>query len=346
MMTFERLRPYLLKPEIKDTVISQRLNNLKKVYTSHREELKDKKWDEFDISSYAAFYLPTNYQKFSFLKDQLPESFFQNISEVVDFGTGPGTYLLSYLDHIPHKKTHFFAIDNNELMLSQAKRILTGLYPHTLKHMSFLKSCNLPTKKGKRLLMFGNSINELGCDATLNIIDEVKPDLLLFIEPGTSEVFIEVSKLRLKLLEKGMSCHYPCTSSEPRCPAMEKEGDWCHQVWRGTHEKSIERLGQISKIDRKVMPNISHAYSTEKVSINRYSHYRVVRFLRETKFSFDVQVCGTKEGTNELIDFEIVKKSLSKKQVKEFKRQSVGLSINIDILKEVTPQKWRVKVLS
>ena len=345
MIDFDRLRPFLLKPNINERVLTSRLGEIKKVYTSHRENLLGKKWDEFDVSSYTSFYLPTNYQKFAFIKEQLPPSFFDDVSEVIDFGTGPGTYTLAYLDLLPHTNVDFFCVDNNDLMLEQAQKLLSGLYPSLKRNLQFVKELkSIPPKKGKRLLLFGNSINELGFQSAWEMIQGSDCDILMFIEPGTSEVFQVVSQLRKSLIDKEFVCHYPCVNGVAKCPLdFVGNKDWCHQVWRGNHDESVERLGQMAKLDRKVMPFIGHVYSKLSNS-ETTSAYRVVRFLRETKFSFEWQVCGEFEGKNALKDFEVMKKSLSKKQIKEFKRQGVGEKISVNKLKEMTPQKWRVEL--
>jgi hypothetical protein len=349
-LTLDRLRPFLLKPNIKETVVVQRLLNIQNLYTEKRENLPHKEWDEFDVSSYTSFYLSTNYQKFKFIKERLPIDYFESMGEIdlIDFGTGPGTYLLSYLDEIGHEKCKtIIGIDKSSLMLKQASLLLNGLHPDAKDKLRFSNNVSLGEKVRPRFLMFGNAINELDIDSVKKIITRIDPDYILLIEPGTPLVFEMISSMRKWFKDHKFDCDYPCANLESRCPVAvrsnESKVDWCHQVWRGAHHESIERLSQLIKIDRKTMPLITHLYRKGDREIKK-PKCRFIRFLNESKHSFEWEVCLEENQELEIIKFEIPKNKLDKEMKKRLKKVSVGLGIEFELIKKLDSHKWRVLV--
>ena len=114
------------------------------------------------------------------------------------------------------------------------------------------------------------------------------------------------------MIEKGYGVIYPCPAPKKKCPASGEE--WCHQVLRTVHEPEVERLSQLISLDRKIMPMIAHCYLKNHVGKNHRALF--YRFLKETKHSFDWQVCL--EENDKLVTFEIPKRGMSKKKMKEF----------------------------
>jgi hypothetical protein len=183
----------------------------------------------------------------------------------------------------------------------------------------------------------------------LEVINKVNPTHLLFLEPGVPTVFDELMAVRDKLKEQGYSCFYPCPSMET-CPIVKNseelgQDDWCHQVWRGTHEPEVEHLGQLAKIDRKAMAFIGHLYVLDSPVENK-SSARFIRFINDTKHSFDWEICRPGEEGLEKAYLEIPKKILSKKEAKEMKKISVGVNFDYEIDKVLGNGKIRVKTLN
>lgn len=351
-VTLDRLRPYLLKPYIKDTVAIQRLTNIQSLYTLERKNLPKKEWDEFDVSSYTLFYLATNYQKFKFVKERLPVDYFDKLEgiDLIDFGTGPGTYLLSFLDEIGHDTCKsIIGIDKSPLMLKQAELLLKGLHPEAASKLKFLnnESLLLGEKKRPRFLMFGNAINELDSDSLKKIITNINPDYILLIEPGTPLVFNMLSSLRSWFQNSGFDCDYPCARFDQECPVAKRVGegieDWCHQVWRGQHHESVERLSNLIRIDRKAMPLIAHVYSKSEATTLK-PKCRFIRFINESKHSFEWEVCLLQDEKLELVRFEIPKIKIDKQMKKKLKKVSVGLGVEFEIIKKLDSHKWRVHI--
>jgi ribosomal protein RSM22 (predicted rRNA methylase) len=333
-----------LVENISESKLIKILNLISKGFTSDRDKISTYVNDREYVSAYTSFYLPTNIPKLSFLLDQLPDDFISNLkgSKIVDFGTGPGTFAFAF-DEYFEGDIEVLGVDQSILMIEQAKKLNSNLYKNS--NISF--STNLPDQLKNGTLFFGHSLNEMGAKNALKLIDDLGPKNIILIEPGTSSLFNEVLKLRKSLSVMKYSCVYPCASISLRCPVEQKindgKVDWCHQVIRTTHDQEVERLSQLIKLDRKVMPLISHVYTLNKVEINKSA--RMIRFLRETKFSFDWEVCLLEDSNLKTIQFEVVKKSLSKKEIKALQKISVGLEFDFEILKVLNEELYRVKLV-
>ena len=349
-ITLQRIKPHLLSPGTSERELASLLEGIKGTYTFNRADLEQKRWSEKEVSAYASFYLPTNYQKFSMLMSQLPSEIRSQLGvcEVIDFGTGPGTYLLAFMDYFGSDHcAGLVGVDKDQVMLSQARKLLSGTYPNVGSKLKLSSSIPANELDQPRLLIFGNSLNELSTEQVKEVIIEVEPQFLLFIEPGTPAVFDSMINIREWLASREFACFYPCPSIKLSCPVAQRvsEGrdDWCHQVWRGTHEEGIERLGQLAKIDRKVMPFIGHFYGASVVHAQS-ENVRFMRFLSETKHSFEWEVCLLKEEGLRLLTFEIPKKSFSKKEQKLMKKISVGENFSFELIRKISDERWRVSV--
>ena len=62
--------------------------------------------------------------------------------DFIDIGTGPGTYLLSFLDFIQDNlalEQKVFGVDQSALMLEQAKKMMNGFFPSLEGGIEFYK---------------------------------------------------------------------------------------------------------------------------------------------------------------------------------------------------------------
>ena len=338
---FSKLKNALLEPNISEHSIVKNLSLVSKGFTSDRKKITEYVMDRSMVSAYTLFYLPSNMPKLGFVFDMLSDELKADIknSKVVDLGTGPGTFAFA-LDEYFDGDITITGVDSSKLMIEQATKINTTLYKN--ERINF--SSSYPQSAIGETLLLGHSLNEMGINSLMKIIGEYEPRNLIIIEPGTSEVFKIVVKLRTAMKDLGYSCAYPCANISSPCPVAKKieagEEDWCHQVLRMTHDSEFERLSQIVKLDRKVMPLIAHVY-TKINSIDTHKA-RMIRFLRETKFSFDWEVCIERETELVTATFEILKKPLSKREVKEMQKLSVGIDFEYTIVKELSKNHFRV----
>ncbi|WP_127716993.1 small ribosomal subunit Rsm22 family protein [Halobacteriovorax sp. HLS] len=339
----EQIKKNLLCEDMTEHRLVQTLELISKGFTSKRENISKYVNDREYVSAYTSFYLPTNIPKLKFVFDQLPKDLLSSIkdSHIVDYGCGPGTFSFAF-DEYFDGDIRVTGVDQSSIMIEQAKKLNERLYLNTDLHFD----SEIPAQWSEGTLLFGHSMNEMGHERALKLITQHRPKHIIFIEPGTSEVFKSILAIRDALSKSGYTCFYPCQNIQMRCPVGERvsEGlsDWCHQVIRTTHGPDIERLAQLIKLDRKTMPLIAHVYSTEVTRSSSLA--RMIRFYRETKFSFDWEVCLEREGKLSVIDFEVTKRELTKGQIKYLQKISVGLEFEFEVIKELGPDRWRVKI--
>lgn len=328
------IEPLLLNPNLKESIHVKNIKEISQNFTQRREQIKKYVLDEDLTSSYTLFYLPTNAIKFHWLFDQIKDEAIKNKilnTHFVDVGCGPGTYSysISQLNH----QGEITCIDSSAIMLQQAEKILSLTFRD--KKISYVKK--IDQKIPNSTLFFGNSINEMGIQNALDIVNIVDPEVIIFIEPGTSELFIELKKMR-KFLQQDYHVVYPCPS-ENECPSL-----WCHQVLRFGHENCVERLSQLVSLDRKIMPMCAHVYTKSKPNIDS-TEVLLQRFINETKFSFLYEVCAFEDNHNQILKIEILKRNLTKEIEKKFKNACIGEKIKIEKIKLVN-DVWRVNVNS
>lgn len=304
-------------------------------FTKNRAQIGDYVLDEDHVSSYAALYLTTNIPKLHFLLSKLDSEILGDLKKrsLIDIGCGPGTFSLGWSLLFEETPPEVICVDSSKVMLDQAQKMLKGFF----SDVNVKTQTRFSEKSPESVLFYGHSINEIGINKVQDQIMMVDPEYVIFIEPGTSDLFLELKKLRSALLDS-YDVLYPCPSSA-ECP-----NDWCHQVLRTSHDLSVERLSQLVSLDRKIMPMTAHVYRRKK-GIAPNSEATIIRFINETKFSFEYEVCLFEAGENKNVVVEIQKKNLDKKMEKHFKHLSVGEKISFSVEK-IVGSKYRVKLLS
>ena len=185
-------------------------------------------------------------------------------------------------------------------------------------------------------------MNEISAEKRKNFLKKSDAKYIFIIEPGTTRDFNNLLPLRDYLIQElDYDIMYPCPSQN-LCPMIGSE-NWCHQVLRMSHDPSIERFSQLLSLDRKAMPFIGHIYKKGGgLEKKNYPHF--VRFLVETKYSFEWEVCINELGQNKIYLFEIPKKEHSKEMLKTLKKLSVGCQFSYTELKKINENKYRVKI--
>ena len=334
-LSTEQLKPHLLISNMTEPEIVKAIKDMSAKFTVKRDQISDYVLDHRQVSAYASFYLPTNIPKLHFLLSKLPESILEDFKNrpFIDMGSGPGTFSLGYkmLMEIGNH-VEMIAVDTAQIMLDQATKLMNGFFPGS----KFQTVRRFSEKKSNSILFFGHSINEMGIDKAQDQVMTIDPEYVMWIEPGTSEFFHDIKKLRSTLLES-YDVVYPCPGNAG-CPS-----DWCHQVLRTSHDLSVERLSQMVSLDRKILPMVAHVYKKKQKSVVENGPV-TIRFMNETKFSFEYEVCMQNENLeNRNVVIEIQKKQLSKAEEKDFKHADVGERINFEIEKEIQ-KKLRVKL--
>lgn len=335
------------------------LSSLQAGFTTTRDqELNRYAHEKRKASAYLQFYTPTNIPKLHFLLNRVStetRSLWED-APFIDFGAGPGTYSASWLSFFEGSQSPLAVVEQGEAMREQAQKFLQGLYPNcSLSVTSSVPQSFLNDEKS--ILFFGHVLNEMKWPEIKKLVDSFKGQAILWVEPGTSQAFELVVRLRRYLLETQFDVLYPCECSALECPATQREGEWCHQVFRTTWPEWIERLAQKLKIDRRTMPLTAHAYQRKAFNkgpalkteseiqegVQRLA--RIVRLRKETKHSFEWDICLKVGAELQWQKVSVMKKTLSKKEQKEMSQMHTGEEMSFEFIKLLDQDIWRVKLL-
>jgi ribosomal protein RSM22 (predicted rRNA methylase) len=315
-----------------ETKLLQSLKNLQKCFIT-RQGIDDYTDSEDLVWAYTALYLPTNFVKlksmFMHIASELPNQLDE--FNFVDIGSGPGTYTWAWLDyHYQWQekqyqlkgvdiKSQLFLIEKSTLMLEQANKIRNKLKISGEKIKMVQNYKEIISKKldpNKTILFFGNSLNEMPIDSAFKLIKEFNYPHVMFMEPGTKESFNKVMQIRKLLFKESYECVYPCPGAIIECP-MDID-NWCHQYVHSTHSQDLERLCQKLKMDRRSMPVVFHYYQKSILKTPSSTIKRIVRFIKETKFSFDYIVCKLNANKQAILERDQeIKKTLKKSGIKK-----------------------------
>ncbi|MGE3611689.1 MAG: small ribosomal subunit Rsm22 family protein [Bacteriovoracaceae bacterium] len=330
-MNLSDLSPYLLYPFKSEQELIRAIEELSLKFTQNRERIEDYLKDPRLVSAYTAFYLTTNIPKLKAISNWLPKNWLDHLlkCDFIDLGAGPGTFSLAWKEF--GGEGEFYQIEKSELMRDQAKKIWNGFYPHKMLQ----QSSNWNFKTHESFVLFGHSANEMGPKLAINYLQNIRPDHVLFLEPGTKTFFKDMLEIREYLIKEGYNIIFPCALSS-ECP-MKGNEDWCHQFIHVKQDSEVERLSQMARKDRKLLPLTVHAFS--KTFKQEASAERVVRVHSETKFSFEWDVCHD----NQLDHYQVMKRNLDKKSLSALSEVLSGDSIQTQSDKELETYK-RVKI--
>lgn len=333
-MNLDQIQPHLIHNFSSEAELLSAIEKVGVNFTTNRERLAEYVNDPKLVSAYTCLYALTNIPKLKAVLTKIPELDLEQVGEIVDIGSGPGTFSLAALEGGFSGK--LFLWDQSSVMLEQAQKLCHGLFPS--RSYSFFQEMEAIDQKAKpRLGLFGHSANEMQTNQIMHIIDKLQLDEVLFIEPGTSDFFPHMLQLRTALIEKGFQILFPCPSTD-QCPMA--QNDWCHQFVKVTHGPDIERICQKLKLDRKLLPLTLHYYSKLKVP-QKNSGYRIIRRYKPLKFAQPFEVC---RGAS-TIRVEVLFKGLSKKLQKDLQNKLAGDIIQLEIVKEIDAELMRARWL-
>jgi ribosomal protein RSM22 (predicted rRNA methylase) len=164
--------------------------------------------------AYLCYFLPLNHARTqAVVQEAETRDFFQGLTEVVDFGAGPGTASLALAPHF-----------NKFTMIERAKDICArfGLLPANQAAWAAVAPTFCAPEK--TLAVFSYSLTELKELPTWT----KKMEALMILEPSTQSDGRKLSELRQKLIQDGYSIWAPCTH-QGKCPLLtQSKTDWCH----------------------------------------------------------------------------------------------------------------------
>lgn len=340
MIDLDDILPHLLHQFDAESDLVKAVGELSEAFTTDRAKLSRYLSDPRLVSAYTAFYAATNIPKleaaFQWFDPALVESW--KGWQLIDVGAGPGTFSLAWRawggTRLP------LLLESSALMRQQAQKLFTGLFGAA----PYFDGKQLG--EGPRLMLFGHSFNEMGEARALELIREFGPQVILFIEPGTKDVFSQLLPVRAKLLQQGHRVLFPCTGPAA-CPWQGSGKDWCHQFLHVCQAPGVERLTQLARLDRKLLPIICHLY-------HREAHpgplpARLIRVHAETKFSFEWEVCRESQGRLATERVQIMKKDYSSEERKLLSGILAGSAVWVEEERragEVVRVKLSARVLS
>ncbi len=341
-MNIKQLYKTLLEP-YNDTTIVKSIQELNSIFINVDDRLNSYASNPSLVSAYAAFYMPTNIKKLDFILSMLstyPWTGHDRI-EVIDYGCGTGTGSFAIYNYISNDTdVYYHFVDKSEIMLSQAKKIACNMFSDM--KTTFNSKMPLLSESTFKILLLGNVIIESGVRFFQDIVKKSSADTVMIMEPGTMESFANISSARRFMLKKKYYCLYPCPS-DLRCPVEKDKKEWCHQVLRNSLDSDLERLGQLSGINRKTMPFIGHIYAIKNGDkIDEKLPSQIFRLKKNTKHAFLWQLC-TASKTNKIIDVEFPKRGLSKKQLKVFDKICAGQFIDFSPVKHLKNGSLRIQ---
>ena len=308
----------LLNKDISLIQLDKHAKEISKKYRENNNEGKRlvTKYDE--AIAYALSRMPATYEAVSFSINKIIENNDFEINTVLDVGAGTGAATWAVCNILGKKDFSLFEREDSMRKIGQELMKEDNILENAKwKKFDIIKD-NIDNKYD--LLVVSYMINELPKNEIEKIIEKLwnaTNKILLIIEPGTPNGFLNISNIRKYLLNKSGSIIAPC-SHDGECKI--NKDDWCHFTCR------VQR----SKIHKK-LKNGQSPYEDEKFSYIAFSKVNVKkvdnRILRHpiiNKGFSEFKVC-TKDGIKSI--------KLSKKDgeiYKQSKKKSSGDSLNIE----------------
>ena len=230
--------------------IAEAVLKLSDHYIQHPEQ--ETPWSqEFCQLAYRQYYLPLNFERCrQVIQRGLDVGFFNQLTQFVDWGAGPGTasLALAACAQLKPQIKKQILIDR----LATPFKIFSDLHqsliqPETVTKPSLDQLENLNTKTSA--LIFSYSLTE--------IQDLPKGwqqfEALLILEPATHQDGRKLLSLRQKLIQEGYFIWAPCTHQKA-CPLLEKsKTDWCHDRFHLTAPDWFWRLEEMLPMKNKTI---------------------------------------------------------------------------------------------
>jgi len=199
------------------------------------------------LGAYLLLWWPATYaQAASVLRELGPAA----RGRVLDVGSGPGPMALAALDAGARE---VLAIDRSNAAIDVARALAPGL--KTARWES-----PRPLPDGPFDLVFaGHVLNELGgdLDARVRLVESMRARLapagaVVLIEPALRETSRALLELRDRLVAGGAAVLAPCLYRGD-CPALVRQGDWCHAERTWTVPAVVDELAHAAKLHRETL---------------------------------------------------------------------------------------------
>lgn len=276
MHQFERLNSKIaenLSLHGEPKALAAQVKKLSDLYIRRGDNLSGIWQDRKLAQAYIAYFLPLNLLR---LKNVYREAkkigFFSGMTEVVDFGSGPGTAELAAHDE-GLDFTNWIFIEKSLDAQFWHKQLLRDLnLPSNNRNWA-------PSMEGRSspqtLVIASYSINELSEWPSWML----EAEALMIVEPSNQEVSRRLQIKRQELLDHGYYAWAPCTHQK-KCPLLEhSKSDWCHTR---VHVDLPKRLKEIENY--LPMKNDSLTYSYLLMRRTPPSHANEIRVIGDTLY--------------------------------------------------------------
>lgn len=198
------------------------------------------------LAAYLLFYWPVSYAQ---AREVLGEIGARPRS-VLDLGSGPGPLAFAALDAGAADVT---AADRSVRALDLAKKLATDA-EEGIATREWSPEKPLPDGQFD-LISMGHLLNELPAPRREPLVEAALAKLrprgsVVIIEPALRDTSRGLLTLRDQLVAKGYAVRAPCMFRGP-CPALLREGDWCHaeRAWR--MPKLVENLARLAQLHKE-----------------------------------------------------------------------------------------------
>jgi ribosomal protein RSM22 (predicted rRNA methylase) len=255
------------------------IERLSDIYIDKNSDLSQIWKDKSLARAYVSYFMPLNILRLTAVYQEASElNFFTNLTNAVDFGSGPGTADIA-AGTFASNITHWQFIEKMPEAIEWHKQITSQL------------SASLPTNKNRKwaqkftatelsqsLVIFSYAYNEL------NELPKWAYDAeaLLIIEPSTQLAGRKLQHLRSELIQKKFYAWAPCLHQE-ECPLLKhSKTDWCH------NRIHVEIPNQLKTLEEKLpMKNQTLTYSyllMRKTPPGAAQQERLVRIIGDTQY--------------------------------------------------------------
>ncbi|MFQ5991893.1 MAG: small ribosomal subunit Rsm22 family protein [Nitrospiraceae bacterium] len=303
---------------------------LSTLFTRNRGRLNDAYMTDHKLRlAYLAYFLPVNLAKVQALLDELPTQARELAAptqrlRLLDVGCGPGTGALAVLDWMLHQPwgrqmpLDVELWDRSRPALLEAQRlwatyVQSCVAPNVrlvpvcvdLERSGSLNRLAAPTNGPFDLIVVANTLNELystvrdpirrRAKLVSKLLDRLEPHgTLLIIEPALRAVSRELHRVRDVLVAQNACTVYSPCLHELSCPALVKEGDWCHEERPWSPPPTVASIDQVVgfikdalKFSYLVLRRDGRTLATRGLEI-----FRVVSELRHMKGETRAWLCN------------------------------------------------------
>ena len=307
-------------------MLCQSVTDLSRLFTKDRAERQRSYLDEASLrAGYLAYFLPVNLAKVQALLDELPalEPGERPVT-VLDVGSGPGTATLGMLDWLQQqpgarpRAVDAVVLDQSAHALREAEQFwmvytrAAGIADATLAPLRadvakgrWLDELRERRSGGFDIIIAANVLSEVGngmkdaierrtalAEGLLNVL--APQGSLILMEPALRETSRSLHQVRDRLLEVGACTVYsPCLHDRP-CPALIKEGDWCHEERGWTPPPIVSAIDQAVGFikDALKFSYVILRKDGRTIVPRRPDLFRVVSELREMKGEKRAWLCN------------------------------------------------------